>query len=123
MSALLIALLYAQTPDGGIGGLDPKDPIYASCPDAPPTEVVSKANVERLLAELTSGALEGYRVMAPQRSARLACFLEACDADRRLKAKLLDAPNGPVWWSLIAGSFAAGILFGGFVGWGVQQLK
>lgn len=123
MSTLLIALLFAQTPDGGIGGLDPKDPIYASCPDAPPTEVVAPSSVDRLVESLKSGTLEGYRLMTPTRSARLACFIEACDTDRKLKAKLLEAPNGPAWWSLIAGSFAAGILFGGFVGWGVQQLK
>lgn len=119
MSALLVALLLAQVD----GGLDPKDPIYASCPEASATELVTKENADRILAELTSGALEGYRLMTPARSARLSCFVEACDADRRLKAKLLDTPNGPVWWSLIAGSFAAGILLGGFVGWGVQQLK
>jgi len=123
MMPFILALALSQAPDAGVTGLDPHEPLYSSCPDALPTEVITPVNAPLLGQMLLDGALNGHRLSTPERAARLACFIESCDADRKSKAKLLEAPTGPGWWSLIAGTFAAGLLLGGLTGWGLDLLQ
>jgi hypothetical protein len=102
MVTLVLAGLLAQVDasiirDAGIAGVqsDAGDvgirvferPLYASCPDAPPAIQLDG----------------GWVLLPPERAARLACGLVACETDRRAKEEQLKAAPPPYWW-LIASS-------------------
>lgn len=58
------------------------DPLYATCPDAPPTIPLDG----------------GWTLTPPERNARLACFMVTCETDRRQKKSDLDGAPPPQWW-------------------------
>lgn len=90
MIGLVLALALSQAPDAGVdGGIRVfEDPIYASCPDAPPVIPLDG----------------GWTLTPPERNARLACGLVTCETDRRLKGEQLKAAPPPGW--LIGSSVA-----------------
>lgn len=121
---LLLTLLVLAGVDGGVvpTGLDPKDPIYASCPDAPVTEKVDEVSAAAIGAALARGQLNGYSLLHPRRAERLACFIEACDSDRKSQHAIIDQPTGPGWWVALMSLFSIGMLAGAALSWSLERL-
>ncbi len=79
------------------------DPIYGTCPDAPPVQVLDG----------------GWHLLPPQRSARIACIMATCEGDRLLRKEKLQTSPPPWWWTTASGvavtlagaAFAAGKLW------------
>lgn len=89
LSLILSADARAAEVDGGLdaGTLDAgiqlfADPLYATCPDAPP------------MVQLDGG----WTLVPPERNARNACFMVTCETDRRQKKSDLDGAPPPQWW-------------------------
>lgn len=88
LALVLAALLGA---DGG----EPETPnghetLYSSCPEAPPT------------IDLDGG----WKLMPPERSARLRCLLVTCETSRKLAQ--LDQQRAPAWWWVLTVGAVAG---------------
>jgi len=108
MSALLLALALSAEPTFS-------EPLYASCPEAPPSETVTKDQPVRVL-------VPGDVILSAARASRVACLMETCDLDRQSKAKLLDGPQGPKWWLTLASAFSFGLTVGAAVMVGLEKL-
>lgn len=109
MSALVLLLLAA----------DPatfSDPLYATCPEAPPTEKVVEAG------KAPRPLVVGDVLASAARSARIACLMDTCDVDRMSKAKLLDGPQGPKWWLSLGSAFSFGLTVGAALLVGLEKL-
>jgi hypothetical protein len=67
--------------------------LYATCPDAPPTEKLDG----------------GWVLMPPERAARVACLMETCEAHRRRLETHVEEAASPWWWvAAVAATVAAG---------------
>jgi hypothetical protein len=74
--------------DGGSPAFS--DTIYATCPDAPPVIVLDGG--------VAGEAFAGWRLMHPDRAARVACLMQTCEVDRKLREVREDAAPPPWWW-------------------------
>lgn len=63
--------------------------IYSTCPEAPPVIVLDGG---------ISGAYAGWRLMSPERAARVACLMQTCEVDRKLREVRENAAPPPWWW-------------------------
>ena len=91
MLALLLSVLGATDPDGGV---DFKAPLYSQCSEAPPVERV-----------------DGGVFMSYPREQRVACRMATCERDRRGKARRLEQQRPPpAWWLWVSGLVAAAAL-------------
>jgi len=91
MVAFVLVGLLAQVDasiigDAGINVFERS--LYASCPDAPPAVQLDG----------------GWMLLPPERAARLACGLVACETDRRVKEEQLKAASPPYWWLIASGA-------------------
>lgn len=97
----LISIVLAQA-DGGTplpvndAGGSYSAPLYETCPAAPPSLVLDG----------------GFVLLPPERSARLACLMETCDADRARREKEMKAApaQAPAWWALLGASVSSVII-------------
>jgi len=64
------------------GQISPLDTLYATCPAAPPVEVLDG----------------GWVLMAPTRAGRVACLFETCDAKRKADRDTIAAAPPPALW-------------------------
>ncbi len=69
---------------------DRHETLYSTCPDAPPT------------IDLDGG----WKLMPPERSARLRCLLVTCETSRKL-AENDQRSAPPWWWAVTIGAVAA----------------
>jgi hypothetical protein len=79
---LAVGSAHASSPDAGVRLFD--DPLYATCPDAPPMVVLDG----------------GWTLVPPERNARNACFMATCEADRRQKKAELDNASTLQGWTV-----------------------
>lgn len=73
--------------------------IYDTCPAAPPTVALDG----------------GWKLLPPERAARLACIMETCEVDRKLARAELKAAAPPLWWLAVVGAAVSAFLLGWFL--------
>jgi hypothetical protein len=94
--------------DAGVLAPTFSEPLYATCPEAPPAEKVTNDTWLRPPA--------GSYILSPKRAARNACLMETCDVDRQKKEQLLDGSSAPNWAVQFGIGVATGIAAGFTIG-------
>lgn len=99
MTPVLLALVLGAA-DGGLEAPF-ADPLYSTCPEAPP------------VVELDGGAV----LLPAMRAARVACLMETCDDARRRGKTVAETP--PWWWVFASGALVVGLVGGYLIpkGW------
>lgn len=105
MLAHVLVLAFAVTPadpaDGGVPAFT--STLYATCPDAPPVIVLDGG--------VAGAGFAGWRLMHPDRAARIACLMQTCEVDRKLRELREDAAPPPGWWiGVVSGALALAAL-------------
>lgn len=94
--------------DAGVLAPTFSEPLYATCPDAPPAEKVTNDTWLRPPV--------GSYILSPKRAARNACLMETCDVDRQKKEQLLTGSTAPNWAIQFGVGVATGIAAGYTIG-------
>lgn len=108
ISAVVIAALPVSAADAVDGGMWWNDPLYVECPKAPPP----------------AQQADGSWVLPPERAARNACLMEACDARRRQLEPLAEGPPVLSTAGLVMSltMLAIGMFGGAYLGWELRAL-
>jgi hypothetical protein len=110
LTLMVLAAVDGGVVDAPVTGLDPFDPLYSSCPVAPPAVVIDTLNRVGIATEIASGSFNGFTLMSPARSARVACLMDTCGEALKGERKVTEQP--PYWWLVLGSALSIGIALG-----------